>query len=115
MQRGPRDKLTLFIDILIGNLVLLLSDKIQDVGKHVLVARRSGILSRLVLGIVEIEIAEEASYATTSAGPFVIVRKCSFEDEEWLFVRNTDYFDQKKIADTAAALNVVIVSDNPLS
>lgn len=55
-----KTKLTILIDVFLGNLVLLLADDAQDAREHVPVARRSGILSSFLLGRIEVEVAEEA-------------------------------------------------------
>lgn len=43
---------------------LLLADGVKDASKEVLITRRASVLASLLLGVVEVEAAEEASDAT---------------------------------------------------
>ena len=94
---GQWGRPTLLIDILLGNRMLLLAYGAQDAREEAVAARRAGVLVGLVLGVVEVKVAEEAGEAAD--GPCGFVR-CKLGRRG---IRKTDCWSlrEEPAADTA--------------
>ncbi len=67
---GVGGELTIFVNVLVGKVLLILPDGVQDVAKHAAIARTAGVMGGRLGGAAEVVVVLMAVSASASAPVF---------------------------------------------